>query len=219
MQQKFFDKKEARKYLSELRNSLTESQRKEKSEKICDRIIASDEFSRCRLLLVYYPIKSEVNILPLIQKAFELGKEIAFPISKKSSYQLDFRKVNSLQELSVGAYGICEPYESAPLPALTIKKEEALCIVPALALDKNGGRLGYGKGFYDRFLAENKSLKICLCFSDLIESIIPTDNHDILMDAVITEEGFFSCRNSFSPSSISSTSASALMMVRGVFIS
>lgn len=189
MQQKFFDKKEARKYLSELRNSLTESQRKEKSEKICDRIIASDEFSRCKLLLVYYPIKSEVNILPLIQKAFELGKEIAFPISKKSSYQLDFRKVNSLQELSVGAYGICEPYESAPLPALPIKKEEALCIVPALALDKNGGRLGYGKGFYDRFLKNFNGISLGVVFNELLCDYLPTEPTDIPLDIIITDTG------------------------------
>ena len=189
MQLTFSDKSAARKYLSALRGSFTEIQRIEKSRKICDQIINSAEFLNAKLVLVYYPIKSEIDILPIAKKAFELGKNVAFPISQKSSCLLDFRLVKSLDELSVGAYGIHEPKENAPHPIFPDKKEEALCIVPALSIDKKGSRLGYGKGFYDRFLKDFNGISLGAVFEELLCDSLPTESTDIPLEMIITDTG------------------------------
>ena len=180
----FCDKSSARAYFSSLRSSLTESQRLEKSEKICKKILDMKEFSECDTLLLYYPIKSEPSSLALLDKAFSKGISVAFPISIKSNYTLDFREIKSLDELSVGAYGICEPKTDAPLAKIT---DKSLCIVPALSFDKSLHRLGYGKGFYDRFLKNFKGTAIGITYSELVCEKLPSDDNDIPVNYIITD--------------------------------
>ena len=143
------------------------------------------EFLNCDLLLAYYPIKSEASVLPLVKLALELGKPVAMPISIKESYSLDFRIIGSLDEMKIGAYAIPEPDACAPRAAPT---EKSLCIVPALAFDIKGNRLGYGKGFYDRFLSEFKGCSIGITFSELLSDSLPIDQNDIAIDTVVTDK-------------------------------
>lgn len=194
MTENYIDKPSARKYFFSLRSSLTEAQRKEKSDIICKKILSLPAFLSCRYLLVYYPIKSEADVLPIARKALSLGKSVAFPISVTEETRLDFRTVNSIEELSLGAYGIREPKKDAPLlPQLSsdgqakCSEPSALCIVPALALDKNGGRLGYGKGYYDRFLKSFNGITVGVAFKELLCERLPTEANDIPLDIIITD--------------------------------
>ena len=181
---RFCDKASARAYFSSLRASLTEEQRLEKSEKICKKILDIKEFSECDTLLLYYPIKSEPSALPLLTEAFARGMSVAFPISIKDDFTLDFREIKSLDELSVGAYGICEPKNDASFAEMT---EKTICIVPALSFDKSFHRLGYGKGFYDRFLKNFKGTAIGITYSELICEKLPADDNDIPVNYIITD--------------------------------
>ena len=142
------------------------------------------KFSECDTLLLYYPIKSEPSALSLLEEAFSRGISIAFPISIKNDYTLDFREIKSLDELSVGAYGICEPKTDAPLANIT---DKSLCIVPALSFDKRMHRLGYGKGFYDRFLKNFKGTAIGITYLELICEKLPSDENDIPVKYIITD--------------------------------
>ena len=180
----FLDKSSARAYFSSLRSSILEEQRHVKSEKICQKISSTEEFLNCDTLLLYYPIKTEPSALSLLEKAFSLGKSVAFPISIKENYTLDFRVIESLDDLLVGAYGICEPTKSAPKASITNK---TLCIVPALSFDEKGMRLGYGKGFYDRFLSEFPGYSIGITYSELFCKELPIDKYDIPVNKVITD--------------------------------
>ena len=175
----------ARAHFSALRASISEQERADKSNKICAQIATMREFLNCDLLLAYYPIKSEASVLPLVKLALELGKPVAMPISIKESYSLDFRIIGSLDEMKIGAYSIPEPDACAPRTAPT---EKSLCIVPALAFDINGNRLGYGKGFYDRFLSEFKGRSIGITFSELLSDSLPIDKNDIAIDTVVTDK-------------------------------
>lgn len=180
----FEDKKSARTFFSTLRSSIPLNQREKKSLKISSEILKSEEFLTCDTILLYYPIKSEPDTLSLFQKATNKGVSVAFPISIASDYTLDFRAVNTLNAMSLGAYGICEPQPNAPRAKIT---EKTLCIVPALSFDANKNRLGYGKGFYDRFLKDFPGKSIGITFSELICEQLPFDENDIRVDKIITD--------------------------------
>lgn len=180
----FTDKTSARAYFSSLRSSINNEMRLKKSQVICDKIAKSEAFLNCDTLLLYYPIKAEPSTLFLLDEAFFRGISVAFPISIKEDYTLDFRIVKSLDDLSVGAYGICEPRKDAPVINPT---EKTLCIVPALSFDKNRMRLGYGKGFYDRFLKNFKGYSIGITYSELFCEKLPFDKNDIPVNLVITD--------------------------------
>lgn len=180
----FEDKKSARAHFLALRSSLSPSLRNQKSEKICERLLRTKDFLACDTILLYYPIKSEPNTLLLFQKAIDAGVSVAFPISDTKSYSLDFRSIGSLDDMSTGAYGICEPSPDSPRAKIT---EKTICIVPALSFDAEKNRLGYGKGFYDRFLKGFSGKSIGITYSELICERLPFDENDIRVDEIITD--------------------------------
>lgn len=173
---------------------LTEEYKNEASKKICDLFLSSKEYKAADSIFIYISGKDEVSTVKIISDALEDNKTVYVPKCIGEGIMIPV-KIDAETEYVTGYKGLTEPVTDS----YSYDDFNAdVSVVPCISASYEGKRLGHGGGFYDRFLAENKSLKICLCFSDLIESIIPTDNHDILMDAVITEEGFFSCRNSFS---------------------
>ena len=115
-----------------------------------------------------------------------MDKRVAFPISQTDTCTLDFRFVNSIDELQTGAYGIFEPRENAAKATFT---ERTLCVVPALAVDKEGFRLGYGKGYYDRFLCDFKGLSACALLNGFSCESLPHDENDIPVNIIIFETG------------------------------
>lgn len=127
----------------------------------------------------------EIHTKPLIQAALDQGKRVAVPkcISKGI---MEARQIRSLGELYPGSYGIEEPEKAAEI----IEPEEiSLALVPCLTCSEDGRRLGYGGGFYDRFLRSVPGPWAVLCRGRLMEAEIPWEAHDLLMDVVIWEEG------------------------------
>ena len=185
MSTNFNSKAEARAHFSALRASIDESVRKKKSLAICKKIAVLPEFNECDALFIYAPIKSEADPTYLFEIAKKNNLNIAFPISIKDTFELDFRFVDSIDELCSGAYGIREPRNNAQRATFT---EKSICIVPALAFDSNGNRLGYGKGFYDRFLKSFNGLSIGITYAELKCSALPHDNTDIPVDIIITDQ-------------------------------
>lgn len=184
MQEYFKDKREARAYFSSLRASIPELERRKKSESICKKISSLYDFCSCDILFAYYPIKSEASALHLAELALSLGKRLAMPISLTDSHTLDFRIISSLDDMQIGAYGIPEPPRTAQKAIFT---EKSLCIVPALAIDTQGRRLGYGKGFYDRFLKNFSGISIGITYQELLCSSIPADEYDIPLNKIVTD--------------------------------
>ena len=181
----FKTKKDARAHFSAIRASISDTSRKEKSLAICQKISALPEFSECDTLFIYAPIKTEADPLPLFDEANKLGIRVAFPISLTDTSTLDFRVVESLDELTVGAYGIREPKQTAKKAIFT---QRSICVVPALAFDAQGNRLGYGKGYYDRFLSNFCGLSIGITFDELKCAALPIESTDISVDIIITDK-------------------------------
>ena len=182
----FNDKKSARSFFISKRREMTPADLKKLSEQLCIEICKLDEFKNADTVLLYSATRGEPDFSNVAKVALSQGKSVAYPISQTESCTLDFRTVLSLSELSVGAYGIAEPQPTAPHAVMTGK---TLCVVPALAVDTDGFRLGYGKGYYDRFLKEFSGYSICAINSTHILPTLPRGEHDLPVNDIITETG------------------------------
>lgn len=180
------EKSELRAHLSAVRKSISKEEKLLLDRTLVDLASRLPEFIDSDTLLCYYPIKSEPNILPLAELALSLGKAVAFPISHREGATLTFHQIRDLSALRSGEYGIPEPDASLATPK---DLSRAVCIVPALSVDKFGKRLGYGGGYYDRFLENFEGTSLCLIYSALCVDRLPTDEHDISVDMIITEKG------------------------------
>lgn len=180
------DKKEARSYFLSLRKSISDDSRFLLDSAIFSNAAIIPQYLQAKTILCYYPIRREPNIIPLVRHAQELGKTVCFPISHVNERRLSFHAISDLSELTMGAYGIPEP--PSELPEIT-DFSDSLCLVPALAFDKSGLRLGYGGGYYDRFLFEFKGFSMGLAYSGFFVDTLPADPHDAKVDIIITENG------------------------------
>lgn len=152
---------------------------------ICKRMLSLQAYKNADTVLIYYPIKSEIDVLPIALDAINNGKKVAFPISEPDGFKLIFKTVSSPHELEKGRYGIYEPPKNAEDCRNT---EKAICIVPGLAFDREGYRIGYGRGYYDRFLSSFKGVSVGLVYSDLMSEGLPRENTDVSVDIIITEK-------------------------------
>ena len=134
------------------RAALTDSEREGQDAELCRRIILSDEYKNAKTVLLYCPMRKEIDVMPIFRAALSDGKRVAFPRCEKER-KMTFYYVKSEDDLEAGAYGIREPKRELP----TVVEDdfaESLCIVPGLVFDREGYRVGYGGGYYDRFLAK-----------------------------------------------------------------
>ena len=179
-------KKASRAHFRRVRKDISSESRCLLDSALFSNIASHPAFLNADTVLCYYPVKSEPNILPLIRHALSNGKKIAFPISHPESSTLTFHRVESISDLTVGTYDIPEPPAYAPQ---VCEFNKSICIVPALAFDSNGNRLGYGGGYYDRFLKSFNGVSILPIYSLLFSEFLPTDENDQKVDIIITEEG------------------------------
>ncbi len=182
----FSDKASARKHFSKLRRELSAECRQIYDNALVNNIVALPEFEQCGTLLLFHPTKNEPDLLKLVSLALSCGKQVAFPISNTDTLTLDFRMVNSLDELVLGNYGIAEPRQDAPDARID---DQTLCIVPALAYDIHGYRIGYGKGYYDRFLKAFRGVSLGAVYNGFLCNTLPIDSNDMAVDIIITQTG------------------------------
>ena len=155
--------------------------------RLCREILASPWFQAAESVMAYAAIPPEADLQGVLAAALDQGKRLLLPRCDADGI-MTAREVRSLSELQAGAYGILEPSpEAKVVPAAQID----LILVPGLAFDKRGRRMGRGKGYYDRFLAEfaGKTMGI----STLLVPEVPTESWDRTMDAVVTDNGIYYC--------------------------
>lgn len=176
------NKDELRKYCKNLRLSLkNEGKLEQISNKIVEKIVNSSDFKNSRHILIYYPKKSEINLLPLLKIKNSIKKTFYFPKCDNDNLQIcPFVSENDMQK---GCFGVFEP-KTEPIKNFEILD---LIFVPALCADENCNRLGYGKGFYDRFLKNSnlRAKKIAVVAKCLYFKEIPTEKTDVSCDEVI----------------------------------
>ena len=180
------EKKELRRHLRALRRELDPKTRLAWNRLLCEQILTLPCYQKAQILLAYDPIADEPDLRPVVEHALSVGKTVAFPVCDPETCTMCFRAVRSLDELSVGTYGICEPSETCPE---ILDFSDALCLVPALAFDRSGFRIGYGKGYYDRFLAAHPTDTLGATYSVLIVDSLPCEPTDRAVSTLLTERG------------------------------
>lgn len=142
-------KSELRAYNRKIRNEMSPDLCRDLSERICENIVALPEFSKAESILLYHGIQNEVNTDRIFRSAIAAGKKVYYP--KSYHDVIRFFQVKHLNELHPGAFHVCEPSETNP--EFTDVKNPCIIVVPGLAFSRSGHRIGYGKGYYDRFLS------------------------------------------------------------------
>ena len=173
-----------RKELREKLKALRPAERDRRSGEIQKKLLNHPRFSSARSLLVYKALYSEVETGTFLEEAWKRGKKVCLPRVDPARKKMWAIETKDLLALEPGTYGILEP----PFNSGRVGKPEELelVIVPGLGFDKDGGRLGRGAGYFDRFLAEAKrAYKIGLAFECQMVERVPCETNDILLDEVI----------------------------------
>ena len=177
-------KPELRRSLLALRNAISPEDKQAWDKAINQAIIEHDWFRQAKAILAYYPIDSEPDIRPALEEALRQGKEVCLPKCNPESKEITFHPITSLEGLRPGAHGIPEPENNYEFRITN----SALCLVPGVAFDEAGFRLGYGGGYYDRFLARHDHLRTMgVCYAAMLREFLPKNATDIAVERVITE--------------------------------
>lgn len=183
------NKKELRAELKKTRNNLEPIYVKEASKLICQRIIASKLYKNANVILAYLAFGKEVSCDELVAKALTDGKTVCIPYIIDKEHFLA-AKLNSLENLVLDRYGI----RTAAEPIIEVLHSDIdLILVPGLAFGKDGSRMGMGAGYYDRFLADTQAITLGLAYEKLLQDEILTDEHDIAMEYIVTENNLIQC--------------------------
>ncbi len=178
------EKNALRKQYAALRNEIPQDVRKKTDMKICQALISSASFRYADCILAYAPKGPEVDILPAVYEALAQGKRVAFPLCCEGN-TIRFFYAHP-QELVPGAFGILEPAQGAS-PCTDF--QGAICLVPGLLFDTAGYRIGYGKGYYDRFLSGFSGATLGIVRREFILKQLPQGRYDRTVSALVSEKG------------------------------
>ncbi len=171
------------------RNELLSEQREVTSRQIVQQLLSSSYYKQAEVVFAFAPFRQEVELDSFIEACWSDGKHVYLPRVDAEHKVMQFYRINSWSDLVQGHYGIREPkLECVPHSGAAID----LMIMPGAAFDRAKRRLGYGAGYYDRFLREleNKPYLIAPAYAMQIVAKVPTDEWDHPVDAILTEEGW-----------------------------
>ncbi len=179
------EKNRLREQFKGLRKSILNFDKVQKDNKIAQNLFSIREFGAAKNFLCYISKATEIDTEYIIEKLLKTDKIVAAPRMRDSEGNMDFYIVSSLEDTEKCTFGIREPI--AKKCKILSDFLDSVCIIPALAFDKKGYRLGYGKGCYDRFLKDFGGLKIGLCYENCLVDKLPKGEFDIAADIVVTE--------------------------------
>ena len=176
------DKKALRREIGEKKRALTEAQVMERSRVLAERFFETEQYRAARSVYAYMSFNQEVRTQPIIERAWADGKRVAVP--KVIGREMVFIWLDSFDGLAESGYGILEPIADGP----AADDPQALVLMPGLAFDPEGHRVGYGGGFYDRFLEQEPDHPlVALCFDFQMLPRLDVESHDVPVDVVITD--------------------------------
>lgn len=172
-----------------LRSQMPADEKHKRDTAICAAAEGLISFRYAEYVLLYAASADEIDVSAIAEAAFAKGKKVLFPRCDKKTHTMKYHEVKSLDELKPDAYGICEPPEENPVYDAVSETGGAVCFVPGLVYDRAGYRLGYGKGFYDRYLSSFSGCTIGVVYSDYILNEVPRGRFDVSVDILLTEKG------------------------------
>ena len=159
----------------------------ESSAAICRHVLAMPEYRDAETVFCFVGRQHEIDTMPLLRQILADGKRLCVPLCVEKGI-MELRQISAIEDLIPGSYGIQEP----PADALTVSVDDVdLSIIPCLTCDHGGRRLGFGGGYYDRFLGAYRSAAVLVCRERLIREELPVEPHDMPVPWVITERGLY----------------------------
>lgn len=176
-----------RKQMKQLRADMTRTERFEKSMQIFEQLITVPEFKRADRIYTYVSMDNEIDTIMLIDYSLSLEKRVFVP--RVSGKDMEFYEISDISELNPGYMGIYEPDINGKEPDYS--RTGFMCM-PGLAFDRSYNRIGYGGGFYDRYLSvDNKLYKAALAYEAQLLESIPAQDGDVRPDMIVTEESIY----------------------------
>ena len=189
------DKKALREAMIKKRKEITQDEKAKKSNAIKEKLFETEHYKNADFIFTFISTDEEIDTHNIIRESLKKGKRIGVPITLPKERKLVVSEIKDFDnELEMGFYGILSPKkeyirEISP-------NEVDVVLVPGLIFREDGFRIGYGGGYYDRFLRDAKSaVKIGLCYEIQIDEDIPIEMHDIPVDYIITEKRIIDCKN------------------------
>lgn len=174
------DKTELRREIRARKRAMTEAEIEERSARLAQLFFASRAYQNAKTIYGYLPYNQEVRTVPMLERALKDGKKVAVP--KVYGDEMKFLYLDDLTAVAKGYAGIPEPIADEPVA----QDETALVLMPGLAFDPQGHRIGYGGGFYDKFLAaEPHHPTLALCYEFQMLPKLDVEDHDIPVDTVL----------------------------------
>ena len=174
------DKKELRRQIRELKRAMTPEQIEQASLRLGELFLKTQQYKNAKTIYGYLPYNQEVRTIPMLEQALKDGKKVAVP--KCYGDEMKFIYLEDLTQVELGYCNIPEPIADGPVA----EDETTLVLMPGMAFTKNGDRMGYGGGFYDKFLAkEPNHPTVALCYSFQMVESLPTAEYDIPVDCVL----------------------------------
>ena len=184
-------KERLRKRVWAARMGLDRGQVEVGGQAILEKVLGLEAYRRAKLVHTYVSSKeNEVDTRALICTCLKQGKRVAVPVVMSGTKTLAHALIDGLDQLVVGPWGLAQP-DPAVATWLPAEARVDLVVVPGLAFDRRGHRIGWGGGYYDRFLAQVQAVKIGLCYDELVLDCIPGEPHDVPVDVVVAETAIY----------------------------
>lgn len=177
-------KENMRKALKEARKSIPKDKKHSADVEICARFLMTEDYINTDLVLLYSSKDDEIDTTPLIYASLANNKRVGLP--RCNGEILDFYYINSLDDLTVGSFGIMEPDVKKCKRILDFR--DSILVAPGLGFSPDGSRIGYGRGYYDRFISHYKGKVFGLCYHSLVKLNIPVEETDQKVNVLITEK-------------------------------
>ena len=177
---------ELRSRYKRLRENFSAEKKAELDEKLCENFLALEQYKSARTVFAFVSKDIEVDTENIIKSALQDGKRVAVPLCNTEDTTIRFYYISSFDDLKPGYYGLREP-DTEKCPPADVNAAD-ICLVPGLVYDRDGYRLGFGKGYYDRFLTDYAGLTVGICYSRCVEDELPRGFYDKPIKIVVTEK-------------------------------
>lgn len=181
----YTEKNDLRAQFKAVRTSLLKEEKTRLDSRIANRFLTLSQYREAKTVLFYVSLPLEVDTYFLMERAFSDGKTVAAPRCVPGTREMEFYILRSIHDLAPGAFGVSEPKAESCEKLTDLSR--GLCVVPALGFARDGYRLGYGKGYYDRFLERFSGETVGLVYDACLKEHLPHDNFDCRVQQIVTE--------------------------------
>lgn len=182
-------KNNLREFYKNKRINIKPTEKNQMDTALLENLLKLYKYKACKTVLTYVSLPMEVDTKAFINHSLKLGKRVAVPYCIPGTRTIDFYYINSLDELIKGTFSVLEP--DITKSEKTIDFSDSICVLPGLCFDRKGYRLGYGKGYYDRFLADYSGSVIGVCYNNFIRNNLIHGRYDRRADIIVTDKKIF----------------------------